>query len=448
MKKLAAALCALIALVSVLSFAACGTEEAKYGEWKVTKEPTCTEKGEKRRECLSGCEEDDVEEIPALGHDWDSELSYDIENGKVYSYRVCKRCGDKKDKTEVKDATAAEPSDLAEKLSALQENGALYLAKGTYAANLTLDKKGVKVIGVDGDACVLTGSIAVTADDVTLQNLSVRHTYAPKAEGELVAAETYLFDVSGKNFAMKNCAVSRTDGIAPPYGFLVRLTAQEGKVTFTGCEFLAPVAGDADHIHSISPSVIGGDSVSLELADCTIATNGYGIFNRFATATYKNVTFEGIEGVKDLPANVTVKTLYMAINSAGMKDVTLEGCTVKDCRSWGMLAAGEKLTVKDCKFENCASRMIGIAYGKMGEISVTGCTFDLSKSGYGIKFDESTLESGAKVTITGNTFRGGDTAAKEDGYCISNLNEDFTVTASGNTFENCSKKSAGSVEIK
>ena len=144
---------------------------------------------------------------------------------------------------------------------------------------------------------------------------------------------------------------------------------------------------------------------------------------------------------------VTVKTLYMAINSAGMEDVTLEGCTISGCRSWGMLAAGEKLTVKDSTFENCASRMIGIAYGKMEDITVTGCTFDLSKSGYGIKFDADSLDEGAKVSITGNTFKNGDKANKEDGYCVSNMNE-VSITVTGNTFENCAKQSAGAVVIK
>ena len=42
----------------------------KYGEWTQTKAPTCTEKGSKERVCE--CGEKDVQEIPALGHDFEN----------------------------------------------------------------------------------------------------------------------------------------------------------------------------------------------------------------------------------------------------------------------------------------------------------------------------------------------------------------------------------------
>lgn len=450
MKKIAAVLLAFVAVLSVCLFAACGEneKEAQYGEWQVTKEPTCTEKGEETRECLSGCEEDETREIPALGHDWSDELHYTIKDDKVYSYHKCNRCGTEGDKTEVKDAKIGKPDTLTQVLSEADEKEEIFLAEGSYTADISVTMKGIKLIGTDDDECSITGAINVTADNVTLQSLTIRHTYEPRSEGEVTANEIYKIDVSGKNFTMIDCEVSRTNGIAPPYGFLVRLTATEGKATFTDCDFIAPVAGEASHIHSVSPSVIGGTGIELIMEDCSIQTNGYGIFNRFAKATFKDVEFDGIENVKDLPENVTVKTIYMAINNGNMEDVTLEGCTVKNARSWGILAAGKKFTVKNCEFVNCASRMISISYGEMENVTITGNTFDLSVSGYGIKFDEGTLTDGAKVTITNNTFKNGDTANKEDGYCISNLNEEVEVTATGNKFENCAKQTVGAVTLK
>lgn len=444
MKKFANVLCAVFMLLSLSVFSACGGGHVhEYGEWQVTKEPTCTEKGEEKRECLN-CDEDETREIPALGHDWSEELYYKVKDGKLYSYRKCNRCGDTDDEKEVSGAKIATPSTLTQLLGEAAENDAVYLGEGDYTQDIEISKKGMKLVGAG--AGKITAPIKVTADDVSLVQLTVTHTYEPRTVGETVANEVYKIDVSGKNFSMQGCNVSRTDGVAPPYGFLVRLTATEGTATFKDCVFVAPLAGDANTIHAASPSVIGGTGISLTMEDCTVKTNGYAIFNRFATAVYRNVTFDGIDDVKDLPANVTVKTLYMALNNANVEDVTFENCTIRNARSWGMLVAGKKLTVKGCTFEKCLSRMIGFSYGEIGECSVTDNVFDLSASGYGIKFDEDSLAEGAKVTITGNTFRGGDTANKEDGYCISNATT-VPVTATGNKFENCKKQTVGSVTL-
>ena len=42
----------------------------EWGEWVVTTEPTCTEKGEKTRTCKRNPEHKETEEMEALGHDW------------------------------------------------------------------------------------------------------------------------------------------------------------------------------------------------------------------------------------------------------------------------------------------------------------------------------------------------------------------------------------------
>lgn len=53
----------------------------------ITKQPTCTEKGEKTLTCV--CGEKKKKSIPALGHDWG-----ETENGRKQA--ICKRCGEKK----------------------------------------------------------------------------------------------------------------------------------------------------------------------------------------------------------------------------------------------------------------------------------------------------------------------------------------------------------------
>ena len=43
-----------------------GEHTHEYGEWKVVKAPDCTTAGERVRVC--GCEDKQIEQIPALGH--------------------------------------------------------------------------------------------------------------------------------------------------------------------------------------------------------------------------------------------------------------------------------------------------------------------------------------------------------------------------------------------
>ena len=43
-----------------------------WGEWKTTKEATCTEAGSKERSCtVTGCTEKETEELPMTEHAWE-----------------------------------------------------------------------------------------------------------------------------------------------------------------------------------------------------------------------------------------------------------------------------------------------------------------------------------------------------------------------------------------
>ena len=55
-----------------------GCEEHTYGDWTITKEPTCTEEGSQERVCTV-CGAKETEVIPAKGHVWEEEYRVDIE---------------------------------------------------------------------------------------------------------------------------------------------------------------------------------------------------------------------------------------------------------------------------------------------------------------------------------------------------------------------------------
>ena len=67
-----------------------------YGDWQTIKGPTCTEKGSKEKIC-SVCGDEVLEEIPELGHSWNSEPTVDkaatcTEDGQEST--CCSRCGE------------------------------------------------------------------------------------------------------------------------------------------------------------------------------------------------------------------------------------------------------------------------------------------------------------------------------------------------------------------
>ena len=80
------------------------TGEHTYGQWKETKATTCTEKGEKTRECAV-CHDMETEEIPALGHDFSvkGETVAPTCINEGYTVYKCSRC----DATEHRDIVPA-----------------------------------------------------------------------------------------------------------------------------------------------------------------------------------------------------------------------------------------------------------------------------------------------------------------------------------------------------
>ena len=82
-------------VVSVTDSIECKTHT--FGDWEITEDATCTEKGSKIRVC-SVCEYEEVEEIPALGHDIADDdwfVDYNatcVDDGRMAAY--CARCGE------------------------------------------------------------------------------------------------------------------------------------------------------------------------------------------------------------------------------------------------------------------------------------------------------------------------------------------------------------------
>lgn len=73
-----------------------------YGDWKITKDATCTEEGERVRTCLNDGAHIEKETIPALGHNFNTEYTIDANPTCVsqgIKSRHCSRCSKQTDVT-------------------------------------------------------------------------------------------------------------------------------------------------------------------------------------------------------------------------------------------------------------------------------------------------------------------------------------------------------------
>lgn len=77
----------------LLCFSACACDH-DFGKWKTVKKATCTEAGERERECYE-CSETETKEIPALDHDYEEKLTTEAncQGEGTYTY-TCKNCED------------------------------------------------------------------------------------------------------------------------------------------------------------------------------------------------------------------------------------------------------------------------------------------------------------------------------------------------------------------
>ncbi len=73
-----------------------------WGNWKVTKDPTCTAEGTKTRIC-SGCQKTDSVSVAKLGHNYNTKVIEPTCISKGYTLHTCSRCDDSY-KTDYKDA--------------------------------------------------------------------------------------------------------------------------------------------------------------------------------------------------------------------------------------------------------------------------------------------------------------------------------------------------------
>lgn len=346
---------------------------------------------------------------------------------------------------------------IQEAITAASAGDTIEIADETFAENLVIDKQ-LTIVGAgvgktvfalsmdktDATTSANTNKLILSADGIVLKNLTVTESFFH--ENVLTTTDT-VFSVLA-DVAIENCEIIRTTGLAPAAQFLVSLDDKTANLTLKNSVFIAPVGNNyGGGIHAISPSIIGAPATGtgrIVAENCVFKTNGYGFFNYVTNLELKGCTFSGLENVEWIDDEFIreqgltdngnpITSLYMAINCANMDEVSLDDCTITNTRSWGILAAGNSLSVKNSSFQT-GSRAISCAYGTITKVEITNNEFDLVECGYGIKFDAGSLTAGSVVKIEDNTFY--NLKDGEDEYAVSNLT-DVMITVSGSEFIDC-----------
>lgn len=170
----------------LLALTGCGECEHEYNSGSITKEPTCTEEGEKTFTCFL-CKETKVESVSVKSHTYRDEVTkeptFDEEGEKTFT---CENCGDSytepipvrddeivvtvTDKSNLpKDAGAGRYSDRVE-LTFDVMNRTDKAIKGVQGAIMVYDLFGELILASN---CDFTGNTIPAGDSVTVDNLGM-----------------------------------------------------------------------------------------------------------------------------------------------------------------------------------------------------------------------------------------------------------------------------------
>ena len=214
-------ICAVLALIAIFAMSGCGEEENppassstqeshqhSYGEWNVTKQPTCTEKGSQEKVCSCGDKVD--EEIPATGHTEEVVAGKDAtctETGLTEG-KKCTVCGETTVAQETVPAKGHTEEVVAGKDATCTETGLTEGKKCTVCGETTVAQETVPAKGhteeviagkdatctetglTEGKKCTVCGEITVAQETVPAKG----HTEEVVAGKDATCTETGLTD--------------------------------------------------------------------------------------------------------------------------------------------------------------------------------------------------------------------------------------------------------------
>ena len=308
---------------------------------------------------------------------------------------------------------------LQSALSDAEEGNIIYLEDNISIESVSINKKVI----IDGNNHSIYGRLIINADDVVLKNLTVSIA-VPESNPEGYFAIT----TNNQNLVLNNCNIVRTTENAPAYGMIVSVGT--GKLTAKDSSFKAPCVQET--VQRYSPSVIHAEG-GVDLDNCTIETNGYGLFSQHVTkGSVRNTVFKGING-----------NPFLGVNSTLFNGIVFDGCTFEMGENSFVLAGN--FTIKNSKFDfrTAPDKGAGNAmsvYNENGPICIENNTIIFSKTTQrGINLTWANWASGEhdarKVTIKGNTFIG----EKGIAVRVTNVWTNFTNDiAANNTLNDCS----------
>lgn len=361
MKKVKIFVAAMMAVMAILSFAACGDKCANghsYGEWTVTVAATCTEDGTETRKC-SVCDKEETRPIAKLGHNYGDPV-YAERDGKLVTVSKCSRC-DVEDVKEVENGVAVRTWD--ELATAVKTNNA-YI--------------------------VLMNDIAkVGASDLGLRPYDADHSIT--------------IDLNGKTIASRISARTAWDGVKD-CGYNLTVKILNGNVG-TADGYVADVK-DAANVIAYAIMINGG-RVNLTIEKVNMIgyyggfyTNGS---NAGSTATISDCTMKGLNGGAS----------YLA----GGHTVTFDNCEFEG--EFGLYIKSGSVTLNSCTVVATGAYEQPSYNGNGADGSGSGIVVD-SVKGYNIESLTFVMNGGSISSANGYAFE--QVVTKGENYSNSTLN--------------------------
>ena len=409
--------CLAIALVALLALVGCAEHEHSWNSGVVTKDATCTEKGEMTYTCLV-CEATRTEEIDAIGHKWDdgavtTNPSCTDAGVKTFTCTVCKET-----KTEGIPATGHTLKD---------DDWTFDPESFTYVQDCEVCKKqqhkevesGVRVQGINGF-------------ENTLYN-SPNDAYAAINEF-LGKAENGGLDQNSLNEKTFKSIFTDVDEngdaqvIWTIYGEQEMIEDSEHQYFMT---FGRKAAHYGNNLHLSRIVIVGGnESAKLQRSTLTIPYEWWKGCTDKANITFKSISMEGVANAegKNLVGLTQGNTFGVIMN--------YEDCDIKGFL-YCYINNEYELNVKDCRFDAVRGSEYSIhiqgSATAPAKVKIENCTFSNSR---GVNIDQAT----ADAKISGCTFTncGNLTGETENNYYGAlQITKGSTILVEGNTFNGC-----------
>ena len=236
-----------------------------WGEWKVTTEPTCTEKGVETRVCKVDSTHTETREVPVKNHNYEGLWKHD----ETQHWIECSNCHDKKDLAEhqygewtvVTEASYTAAGSQKHSCTTCGYEQTEEIAQLVAVTSVTIDGESTLQLKI-GDEVTLTATVLPdNATDKTLTWTSTDSEVVEVVDGEIIARGTGTATITA----------TANDGQGAKASVTITVVVLANEVKIAGDSYVA-IGGTIDFAATVSPDNTTDKTVSWSTDNSEVAT--------------------------------------------------------------------------------------------------------------------------------------------------------------------------------